>query len=143
MGNGSNCYDYERCIDSNYDEDDGKSSDYYDDSDDKNEYAAGDDNGGDDEHEDAAGDDKDDNDVDENADTATAKTQYFFSSSIAVLPSACPYKVDGLMQPMPSAVPTDTSRSVGSCEASMRSQKRRIGHPCPDILRRPPADRRE
>ena len=68
----------------------GKSIDYYDDSDDKNEYAAGDDNGGDDEHEDAAGDDKDDNDVDENADTATAKTQSFFSSSIAVLPSACP-----------------------------------------------------
>ena len=24
MGNGSNCYDYERCIDSNYDEDDGE-----------------------------------------------------------------------------------------------------------------------
>ena len=31
MGNGSNCYDYKRCIDSNYDEGDGKSSDYYDD----------------------------------------------------------------------------------------------------------------
>ena len=24
MGNGSNCYDYERCLDSNYDEDDGE-----------------------------------------------------------------------------------------------------------------------
>ena len=78
-GNGSNCYDYERCIDSNYDEDDGKSSDYYDDSDDQNEYAAGDDNGGDDEHEDAAGDDNDDDDADEHADTATAKTQSFLS----------------------------------------------------------------
>ena len=42
MGNGSNSYDYERCIDSNYDEDDGKSSDYYDDSDDN-----GDDGGAD------------------------------------------------------------------------------------------------
>ena len=79
MRTGSNCYAYERCIDWNYDEDDGKSIDYYDDSDDKTEYAAGDDNGGDDEHEDAAGDDTDDNDVDENADTATAKTQSFLS----------------------------------------------------------------
>ena len=42
MGNGSNSYDYERCIDSNYDEGDGKSSDYYDDSDDN-----GDDGGAD------------------------------------------------------------------------------------------------
>ena len=46
MGNGSNSYDYERCIDSNYDEGDGKSSDYYDDSDDNGGVVGADPAGG-------------------------------------------------------------------------------------------------
>ena len=52
-------------------------------------------NGGDDEHEDAAGDDKDDNDVDENADTATAKTQSFFLSQYSGAADCMPLRSMG------------------------------------------------